>query len=105
MEEENISHCSWLYKIAIALWEVCNLERSRPRSKCISTVTNFLIAHAKNMARNNNKKCKVRNFNIVAEEVYREREEHLVQKMDLHLILLIMLMYLFRFLDRSKSPS
>jgi hypothetical protein len=62
------------------------------------------MGHAKNMALNNHKKGEVRNANIVVEEVDREREEHLIRKMDLHLIPLIMLMYLFSFLDRSKSP-
>jgi hypothetical protein len=62
------------------------------------------MGHAKNMALNNHKKGEVRNVNIVVEEVDREREEHLIRKMDLHLIPLIMLMYLFSFLDRSKSP-
>ena len=62
------------------------------------------MAYAKNMAANNHKKGEVHNVNIVAEEVDREREEQLIRKMDLHLIPLIMLMYLFSFLDRSKSP-
>ncbi|PMD41347.1 MFS general substrate transporter [Hyaloscypha variabilis F] len=52
------------------------------------------------MAPNNHKKGEVHNVNIVAEEVDREREEQLIRKMDLHLIPLIMLMYLFSFLDR-----
>ncbi|KAE9373598.1 putative MFS transporter [Stipitochalara longipes BDJ] len=52
------------------------------------------------MASNNDKKGEFRDVNTSVEQMDREREEHLIRKIDFRLIPLVILMYLFSFLDR-----